>query len=89
MVIPLTCQDFNEKYSEYLEKGYNGLDLYEQEAIDYLDKEFQELIKIPGFKYHQIKSKFNLFCFYATGPTWQKRMDIERRLKEIILKRII
>jgi hypothetical protein len=79
----LTAEDFNEKYKDYLEEGHYGLDLYKQEAIDYLDKEFQDFIKIPGFKYSQIKSKFNWFCFYNNGVSREKTMEVEKILKEI------
>jgi hypothetical protein len=79
----MTADQFNEKYKEYLEKGHYGLDLHKPEAIEYLDKEFQELIKIPGFQYSQIKSKFNSFRFYNEGISRDKTFEIEEKLKEI------
>jgi hypothetical protein len=79
----MTAEQFNEKYKEYLEEGHYGLDLHKPEAIEYLDKEFQELIKIPGFQYSQIKSKFNFFSFYNEGVSRDKTFEIEQRLKEI------
>jgi len=79
----LTADQFNEKYKDYLEKGHYGLDLHKPEAIEYLDNEFQELIKIPGFSYSQIKSKFDWFCFYNKGVSREKTQEIEQKLKEI------
>lgn len=79
----MTSKDFNTKYFQYLEEGHYGLDLSKPEAIEYLDKEFQELIKLPNFSYAQIKSKFNWFCFYAKGISSEKRVEIEAKLKEI------
>ncbi len=76
-------EEFNEKYKDYLEEGHYGLDLDKQEVIDYLDKEFQEFIKIPGFKYSQIKSKFNSFRFYADNLPVGKESEIELKLKEL------
>jgi hypothetical protein len=78
-----TAEEFNSKYKDYLEEGHYGLDLYKPEAIEYLDKEFEELIKIPGFKYSQIKSKFDWFCFYNEGVSREKTKEIEEKLKEI------
>lgn len=78
-----TSKDFNEKYKDYLECGHYGLQLPNKEVIEYLDKEFQELIKLPDFKYSQIKGKFNWFCFYAKGVTHEKRAEIESKIKEI------
>ena len=78
--------EFNEKYKEYLEDRFSGLELSNEEVIEYLDKEFKELIKIPGFKYSQIKGKFNWFCFYCEGVSSEKRAEIENKIKEIYEK---
>ena len=55
----MTANEFNEKYKEYLEEGHYGLDISTPSIIKYLDEMFQDLIKIPGFKYSQIKEKFS------------------------------
>lgn len=77
----MSTEEFNEKYRDYLEKGHYGLALSNSEAIEYLDKEFQELIKIPGFKYSQIKAKFSWFCFYCDNVPREKVIEIEQHLK--------
>ena len=82
----MTAKEFNEKYNDFLEKGHYGLDLHKPEVIEYLDKEFQEFIKIPGFSYSQIKSKFNWFSFYNEGLSNEKTEEIEKKLKEIYEK---
>lgn len=61
----MTTNEFNEKYGEYLEEGHYGLDVAIPTVIEYLDEVFQGLIKIPGFKYTQIKLKFNMCRFYT------------------------
>lgn len=81
-----TSEQFNEKYSECLEEGFSGLQLSNKEVIEYLDNEFQELIKLPNFKYSQIKGKFNWFCFYCEGVSSEKRAEIENKIKEIYEK---
>lgn len=78
-----TADEFNKKYFDFLEEGHYGLAIDHETIVEYLDSEFQELIKIPGFKYAQIKSKFNWFCFYANGVSLEKRQEIEKKLKEI------
>lgn len=82
MVGELTAEAFNEKYKDYLEDKHYGLDLHKPEAIEYLDKKFQEFIKIPGFQYSQIKSKWDYFCFYSTLPA-KETNEVEKHLKEI------
>lgn len=79
----MTANEFNEKYKDYLEEGHYGLALDNKEAIEFLDKEFQEFIKIPGFKYSQIKSKFNSFRFYANNLPEGVESRVENKLKEI------
>lgn len=77
----MTTGEFNEKYKDYLVGNHYGLDLENPDVIEYLDKEFQELIKIPGFKYYQIKSKFNWFSFYCDNVPRSKVEEIEETLK--------
>ncbi len=79
-----TCAEFNEKYKEYLEEGYYGCSIGDNEkALDYLDKVFQGLILKEGFKYHQIKTKFNSIRFYANSPDILNR-EIEQNIKNIL-----
>jgi hypothetical protein len=61
----MTINEFNQKYKDYLEEGHYGLDINIPSVIEYLDSIFDKgLINIPGFKYHQIKLKFNMARFY-------------------------
>ena len=79
----MNCHQFNEKYKDFLEEGHYGLDLDKPEAIAYLDEKFQEFIKRPDFKFSQIKSKFDWFCFYANGITAEEQIEVENKLTEI------
>lgn len=54
----MTANDFNEKYKDYLEESYYGLNFEHKESIIFLDNVMKDLIKIPGFKYQQIKLKW-------------------------------
>ena len=61
----MTSREFNEKYKDYLEEGHYGLDVNIPSVVDYLDSIFSNgLINVGGFKYHQIKLKFNMARFY-------------------------
>ena len=61
----MTADEFNEKYKNYIIGSHYGLDIDIPSVVDYLDKEFQEFIKVPGFKYSQIKLKFHTARFYC------------------------
>lgn len=60
-----TSQEFNEKYKDYLEEGHYGMDLNIPAVVSYVDTVFNDLIKIEGFKYSQIKTKFGLARVYT------------------------
>ena len=60
----MNTEQFNDKYKQFLEEGHYGLDISIPSVIEYLDQIFQELTKLPGFKYSQIKLKFNMARFY-------------------------
>jgi hypothetical protein len=96
----MTVEEFNIKYKDYLEEGHYGLDINDNFIINYLDNQFQQLIKINGFKYTQIKLKFNSCRFYTNLNEVLKGVDhkidsgIERyitnyfELSEIIKKNL-
>jgi hypothetical protein len=60
-----TGKEFNAKYADYLEEGHYGMDINIPSVITYVDQIFQDLIKIEGFKYQQIKTKFGLARVYT------------------------
>ena len=79
----MTCEEFNEKYKEYLEYRHYGLALDNSEVIEYLDMKFQEFIKIPGFTYSQIKMKYDFACFYCNGLTIDEISEVEKQIEMI------
>ena len=75
--------NFNKKYKDYITEGHYGCDLYKYDVLQYLDKEFQELIKIPNFKYQQIKLKFGMGRFYCDNVPFEKVREIENKITEL------
>lgn len=79
----MKTQEFNQKYIDYLEQGHYGLDLYDQDFVDWLDLRFQDFIKQPGFTYSQIKEKFGHGRFYCTGLTIEQIREVEDKITYI------
>jgi hypothetical protein len=84
----MTTDEFNEKYKDYLETGHYGLDIGIPKVIEYLDEKFQELIKIPGFKYSQIKLKFDYARFYAE-PKEVPTSEVEKNINVLVQRRLL
>jgi hypothetical protein len=60
-----TNQEFNDKYKDYLQEEHYGMAIEVTSVLTYVDQIFQDLIKIPGFKYQQIKTKYGLARVYT------------------------
>ena len=80
----MTIDDFNDKYEEYLGEGHYGLSIANQKVIEFLDDIFQDLTKIPDFKYYQIKMKFGYSRFYADNVGEKLSSLIERQINRLI-----
>lgn len=76
-------QDFNKKYSSYIEEGFIGLEFENNKVIRFLDDVFTDLIKIPDFKFSQIKLKFNQARFYSSLESRIQYL-IENEINELI-----
>jgi hypothetical protein len=75
----MTAEEFNKKYSAYLEERFYGLDIDHPEVVEYLDKEFEkEIEKNPEFQFSQIKMKFGSSRVYSTSDKsseWETEID--------------
>ena len=60
-----TNEEFNTKYAEYLEEEHYGMSIQIPAVLTYVDQIFNDLTKIDGFKYQQIKVKFGLARVYT------------------------
>ena len=55
----MTVEEFNNKYYDYIEYGFNGLLIHNQSVIDYLDLEFENEISVkPDFVFSLIKVQY-------------------------------
>ena len=75
----MTTEEFNKKYSAYLEERFYGLAISHPEVVEYLDKEFEnEIERNPEFQYSQIKMKFGSSRVYSTSDkssAWADEID--------------
>ena len=63
----MSAEKFNQKWRKYLKKGHYGLDISDKNVIATLDNIFEDLAKIKGFKFIQIKMKFILPILIISG----------------------
>ena len=84
----MTQKEFNDKYKQWIPQGWGGLEFDKPKVTEYLDKEMQDLIMIPGFELHQIKMKFEWPRFYFTTNFKNKgtELAIAMRIQEDINK---
>jgi len=86
----MTAKEFNEKYKPYIPEGWYGLGFDIPEVTDYLDKEMEDLVLIPGFELHQVKLKFNVARFYFETNWKDKGLEavienkIESKINELV-----
>ena len=86
----MTSNEFNEKYKPYIPEGWYGLGFSIPDVTDYLDKEMEDLILIPGFELHQVKLKFNMARFYFQTNWKDKGLEavienkIENKINELV-----
>lgn len=82
----MTRQEFNEKYKQWIPEGWSGLDFDKPKVTEYLDREMQDLVMIPGFELHQIKMKFEWPRVYFTTSFKNKATElaIAMRIQEDI-----
>lgn len=83
----MTVDEFNDKYKDYLEEGYYGLDIDDPRVIHLLDKFFTGWIEDSiDFKYTQIKLKFGTARAYITGIDQKTIETIERAIDILVGK---
>lgn len=76
--------EFNEKWKSHLEKGHYGLDIENENVINYLDKKFKLLLKdFPNFEYSQIKLKFGQARVYME-PFEINTREMEQEINNIL-----
>lgn len=76
----MNANSFNEKWKNHLIHGAYGLDIANNEVIEYLNQEFGKETTInPAFIYFQIKIKFGSCRVYSSNylkkEGWEKEID--------------
>ena len=86
----MDADEFDQKYKHYIPNGWYGLGFSIPDVTDYLDKEMEDLILIPGFELHQVKLKFNMARFYFQTNWKDKGLEavienkIENKINELV-----
>lgn len=78
---PMTQQEFNHKYKQWIPEGWSGLEFDVQEVNEYLDQVMQDLVLIPGFELQQCKMKFDWPRFYFTTDFKDKGLELAITVK--------
>jgi len=71
-------EEFNSKYSSFLEDGFPGLVIDDTGFIDQLDNFFGEITKIKGFKYYKISEGNHLTLEFFLHLDGQSRVKWKR-----------
>lgn len=80
----MTANEFNEKYKDYVEDRFTGLEFHIPGVTEFLDEIFEGVfIHVPNFKFAQIKLKFNYCCFYADLPRAMTAL-VETKINELV-----
>lgn len=83
----MTIDQFNDKWKNHLEEGFEGLEFSDKEGkvIDWLDTHFYlfELLN-PQFTYAQIKLKFGMARVYLNGLPYKCSEIAEDAINEIM-----
>ncbi len=80
----MTSKEFNDKYIKYLESGFDGMEIEHSGIIELCDEHFKDWIKIPEFKYYQIKTKFGTSRVYCDEVnTFELEAKIDKILKDM------
>lgn len=80
----MKIDEFNKKYTDYIECRFLGLEFDNPEVIAYLDEQFQAHIKNhPDFKISQIKMKFGTSRVYTNAGLELER-EWEHKINEIM-----
>jgi hypothetical protein len=72
----MTQTEFNQKYRQWIQQGWEGLEFDIPQVTEYLDKIMQDMIMIPGFELHQIKMKWDWPRFYFTTDFKEKALEL-------------
>ena len=79
----MTTEEFNKKYEKYIEPRFYGLDISDEDFINWLDNKFEVFITKSNFKFHQIKIKFGMGRFYCEGLSQEEVYEVEEKISNL------
>lgn len=93
----MTATEFNTKYDAYIERReyvnregaiivqkFGGLEFDVPEVTNYLGGVFEDLTRIPGFTFSQIKLKFNSARFYTNLKSAALMYAVESEINRLV-----
>lgn len=80
----MTAKEFNDKYKDYIEEGFYGLEFDIPQVTAYLDTIFPAFTEIEGFMFAQIKLKFGMARFYADELSFEICNEVENHINFLI-----
>lgn len=82
----MTASEFNEKYKDYLEEGFDGMEIENEEIIDVADRYFKIFTEYLDFSYAQIKNKFGTSRVYCDNVDWSELHELEKNIDRILIR---
>ena len=82
----MTAIEFNKKYENFIEDRFEGLEFDLPKITDFLDIIMEDLTRIPGFTFAQIKFKYGSARFYAENVSVTMALLIEGRINSLFNK---
>lgn len=80
----MTLQEFNTKWEEFIEFDHNGLQIDDQDVINFLDEKFQHFSQDPDFLCYSIFLKDGNPKYYGTDDV--NPIELEQAIRAILEK---
>ena len=79
----MTLNEFNNKWSSNIPKGWYAMTIEDEEVIDYIDEVLEEYAPCREIEIHQIKLKFGMARFYVQGLE-DIQLEVEKTINRIL-----
>jgi len=79
----MTTEEFNNKWSASIPKGWYAMAISDSEVIAYVDSVLEEYAPCREIEIHQIKLKFGMARFYVQGLE-DIQLEVEKNINRIL-----